>query len=209
MVPTCTTWSTFHDENIPIGQGLYRRYHRYLESIRKAALTAPSDSEAGTADPVTPLPPRRPQINLEVLVSLVDPTWNPDLHQGLDYLWTIMNEFERRSFLEGITTERTSTAMSTVVPMPSKAAQPVTTPLQPRPTQEGQRQASESTAMDGQQREAGNVLASSSQTEQAEVTETQHGTATGDAEAQQNTEVEANETRQDTAAVVEHSNHIS
>ena len=62
-----------------------------------------------------------------------------------------MDESERKSFLEGITTERTSTSMSTVVPMPSKAAQPVTRPLQPQPPQEGQEQVSESTAMDGQQ----------------------------------------------------------
>ena len=99
VVPTCTTWSTFHDENRPIGQGFYRRYHRYLDSQRKSALTVPSDPDVGITDPATPQPPRRPQINLEVLVSLVDPTWNPDLHQGLDYLWTIMDESERKVFL--------------------------------------------------------------------------------------------------------------
>ena len=87
-----------------------------------------------------------------------------------------------RSFLEGITTERTSTSMSTVVPMPSKASQPVTRPMQSQPPQEGQEQVSESTVMDGQQGEAGDAPASSSQTEQAEVTEALHST-TAEAEA--------------------------
>ena len=124
LVPTCTTWPTFHDENTPIEQGNYRRYFRYLESQRKSALTAPSDPDVAGIEPATPMPPRRPPINLEVLVSLTDPKWNPDLHRGLDYLWTIMDESERNAFLEGVTTdsELTSTSMSTVVPMPTKAA---------------------------------------------------------------------------------------
>ena len=201
VVPTCTTWSTFQDENIPIGQGTYKRYYRYLESIRKSRLAAPSDPKVEITDPATPMPPRRPKINLEVLVSLVDFTWNPDLHQGLDYLWTIMDESERKSFLDGITTEvteRTSTSMSTVVPMPSKAAPPVTKPLQPQPPREGQEQGPGSTATVDQQGESGDAPASSSQTEQAEVTD-----------AQQGTEAEASEAQQDTGAAVEESDRGS
>ena len=145
----------FHDENTPIEQGNYRRYFRYLDSQRKSALIAPSDPDVSGTEPATPMPPRRPPISLEVLVSLTDSTWNPDLHRGLDYLWTIMDESERNAFLESITTEPTSTSMSTVVPMPAKAAQPAIKPLQPQPPQERQDQRPGSTAMDDQQGNSG------------------------------------------------------
>ena len=97
LVPTCTTWPTFPDQNRPITQGAYRRYRRYLESMRKSALTAARDSDAESVVSATPLPPRRPQADMEALLSMVDTTWHPNLHQGLDYLWTIMTDSERET----------------------------------------------------------------------------------------------------------------
>ena len=132
-IPTCTTWSTFQDTGRPIGQGNYKRYYRYLEIQRKSALTTSGDPDTGATDPKTPQPPKKPHVNLEILLSMVDSTWKPDLHKGLDYLWTIMDEFERESFLKGITTVSTSTSMSTVVPMPPKLGQSVTRPSPPQP----------------------------------------------------------------------------
>ena len=198
VVPTCTTLSTFHDEDIPIGQGFHLHYHRYFDHARRTGLIVTSDPDEETTDPATPLPPRRPHVNLEILASMADCTWNPDLHQGLDYLWTIMNESERKSFLEGITTERTSTSMSTVVPMPPKAVPLVTRPLQPQPPQEGQELASESTIVDGQPGGAGETPASSSQPAQIAAAESHHDTAVG-----------VNVTQQDTVAVAEESDRGS
>ena len=146
MIPTCTTCPTFQDRGGPIGQGYCRRYHRHLESQRKSALTTSGDPDAGATDPKTPEPPKKPQVNLEVLLSLVDPTWKPDLHRGLDYLWTIMNESERESLLKGIITVSTSTSMSTVVPMPPKSSPPVVSPSPPQPPQRESAQASELSA---------------------------------------------------------------
>ena len=194
LVPTRTTWPNFHDENKPIEQGNYRRYFRYLDSQRKSALTAPSEPEASGTEPATPMPPRRPPVSLEVLVSLTDSTCNPDLHRGLDCLWTIMDESERNAFLESITTEPTSTSMSTVVPMPAKAAQPAIKPSQPQPPQERQDQ----TARDDQQGSSGDAPASSSQAGQAEATDVQQGT-----------EPDASETQQDTGTAVEESDRGS
>ena len=145
VVPTCTTWSTFHDQGRSITQGTYRRYYRYLESVRRSSLTAVRDSDAESVASATPMPPRKIQANMDTLLTLVDTTWYPNLHQGLDYLWTIMNESERESFLKGITTERTSTSMSTVVPMTSRSAPTEPQPLQPSLPQEEQRQETEST----------------------------------------------------------------
>ena len=49
---------------------------------------------------------------MDELASLADPQWNPDFHLGLDYLWTILDESERKSFLEVAKSQHTSTAMS-------------------------------------------------------------------------------------------------
>ena len=168
-------------------------------------MTTSSDPDTGTTDPKTPQPPKKPQVNLEVLLSLVDPTWKPDLHRGLDYLWTIMDESERQSFLKGITTVSTSTSMSTVVPMPPKSGPPVTSPSPPQPSQREPAQVSESSVTGDQSGEPGNVPASSSQTEPADVSEPQPGTSAEVVETQQDTEVESNEAQQGTATVNEES----
>ena len=168
-------------------------------------MTTSSDPDTGATDPKTPQPPKKPQVNLEVLLSLVDPTWKPDLHRGLDYLWTIMDESERESFLKGITTVSTSTSMSTVVPMPPKSGQPVTRPSPPQPPQAQQAQASESLVTGDQSEEPGDVPASSSQTKPADVPVPQSSASTEAVESQQDIEVESNEAQQGTATVNEES----
>ena len=208
-IPTCTTWSTFQDTGGPIGQGNYRRYHRYLETQRKSALTTSSDPDTGATDPKTPQPPKTPQVKLEVLLSLVDPTWKPDLHRGLDYLWTIMDEFERESFLKGITTVSTSTSMSTVVPMSPKSGQSVTRPSPPQPPQPQQAQAPESSTTGNQSREAGDIPASSSQIVLVIVPEPQSVAPTKAVESQQDIELESYEAQQGTATVNEESDRGS
>ena len=151
-------WARRHPNWCPHAPpGNYRRYFRYLESQRRSALTAPSDPDVSGTEP-----PRRPPISLGKLVSFTDSTWNPDLHRGLDYLWTIMDESERNAFLESITTEPTSTSTSTVVPMPTKAAQPAIKPLQIQPPREGEQRPG-STAMVDQQGKSGDTPAFSSE----------------------------------------------
>ena len=199
MIPTCTTWSAFQDLGGPIGQGFYKRYYQYLESQRKPDLTASGDPDTGVTDPRTPQPPKKPQVNLEVLLSMVDPTWKPDMHKGLDYLWTIMNEFERESFLKGITTVSTSTSMSTVVPMPPKSGQPVTRPSPPQPPQPQQAQPSEPSGTDSQPVVGGAIPVSSPQ-----------AVARSEAvESQQDIDLESNEAQQGTATVNEESRSSS
>ena len=97
-----------------------------------------------------------------------------------------MNESERDSFLKGITTERTSTSMSTVVPMASRTTPPAPQSLQPPPPQEEQRQEIESTG------DAGNDPTSSSRVEQ-----------TGDAGTRQDVMTDANVPEQDIQATDE------
>ena len=168
-----------------------------------------SDPDAGATDPKTPQPPKKPQVNLEVLLSMVDPTWKPDLHKGLDYLWTIMDEFERESFLKGITTVSTSTSMSTVVPMPPKSGQSVTRPSPPQPPQPQRAQLPESSMTDSQSREAGAIPASSSQIVLVVVPEPQSVAPTEAVESQQDIELESNEAQQGTATVNEESDRGS
>ena len=130
VVPTCTTWPTISDAGSPVRQCTQLRYKVFLGQARHAGEIVPSGPREGSTEPATPAQPRIPQVSLEAMVSMTDQTWKPDLHQGVDYLWTIMQESERISFLQGVTTERTSTSMSTVVPMASKAAQPKASPKQ-------------------------------------------------------------------------------
>ena len=209
MIPTCTTWPTFQDMGRPIGQGYYRRYQRYLESQRKSALTTPGDPDAGSTDPKTPEPPKKPQVNLEVLLSMVDPTWKPDLHRGLDYLWTIMSESERESFLKGITTVSTSTSMSAVVPMPPKSGQSVPRPSPPQPPQIQQAQQPESSITGDQSQEGGAIPATSTQIEFVVVSDSQLAPNTQAVESQSDTELESNEAQQNTATANEESDRGS
>ena len=201
VIPTCTTWPTFQDMGRPIGQGFYRRYQRYLESQRKSALTTPGDPDAGAT--------KKPQVNLEVLLSMVDPTWKPDLHRGLDYLWTIMNESERESFLKGITTVSTSTSMSTVVPMPPKSGQSVPRPSPPQPPQIQQAQQPESSITGDQSQEGGAIPATSSQTVGVVVPESRSAPDTQAVESQRDIELESTEAQQGTATANEESDRGS
>ena len=98
VIPTCTTWPALSDADSPVRQGMHLRYHLYLDHARHAGWIVPSGPHEGSTDPTTPAQPRRPQVSLETMVSMTDQTWKPDLHQGVDYLWTIMDESERAIF---------------------------------------------------------------------------------------------------------------
>ena len=79
----------------------------------------PEGTDTGAASPTS-----KPRITMEDLASLADPQWNPDFHQGLDYLWTIMDESDRKSFLEAVKTKhKSTTAMSAMVTILPKASQ--------------------------------------------------------------------------------------
>ena len=108
-----------------------------------------------------------------------------------------MDESERESFLAGITTERTSTSMSTVVPMPPKATQPTTILMQILPPPEERGQRVESGAVISQQDETGDVSASSNQPAQTEAGETIHKEAQ-EADMAQQDEVTGNASDQGT-----------
>ena len=199
VIPTCTTWSSFQDMGGPITQGPFKRFLQYLETKRRSALTTSGEPDAGDTDPRTPQPPKKPQINLETLLSMVDPTWKPDMHKGLDYLWTIMNESERESFLKSIKTVSTSTSMSTVVPMPPKSGQPAAKSSPPLPPPPQQPQPSESSGSESQVREGGAIPASSSQT----------APASEAVESQQDVDLEPIGAQQGTATVNEESDRGS
>ena len=162
VIPTCTTWSSLQDMGGPIIQRPFKQFLHYLETKRNSATTG--EPEAGDTDPTTPQPPKKPQIDLETLLSMVDTTWKPDMHKGLDYLWTIMNESERESFLKGIKTVSTSTSMSTVVPMPPKSGQQAVKSSPPLPPPTQQPRTSDSSGSESQVREGGAIPESSSQT---------------------------------------------
>ena len=57
---------------------------------------------------------------MEDLAAFADSEWNPDFHQALDYLWPIMDEAERKSFLNITKTQQSSSSMSTMVSMLSQ-----------------------------------------------------------------------------------------
>ena len=71
----------------------------------------PEDYESEGTTTSAASPTARPRVTMDELASLADSQWNPDFHLGLDYLWTILDEPERKSFLEIAKTKNTSTAM--------------------------------------------------------------------------------------------------
>ena len=152
VVPTCTTWPTFQDEGIRVQLDNHRQHKYYLSSLRGS----PSPSRrprSETPAPRTPIQTPKPPPTLEDLVAISDPTWNPDLHKGLDYLWAIMQVPEREAFLRGLAAHRESTSMSAMVQISSEATQPAIEPTQPPPLQEEPGQSAESTAVEGPQEE--------------------------------------------------------
>ena len=90
VVPTCTTWSTFQDEGIRVQLDNHPQQKYYLSSLRRSISPSRRGPRSETSAPRTPIQTPKPPPTLEDLVAISDPTWNPDLHKGLDYLWAIM-----------------------------------------------------------------------------------------------------------------------
>ena len=157
MVPTCTTWPTFRDEGIRVQLDNHRQHKHYLESLRRSVSPSRRGPRSETSAPRTPIQTPKPPPTLEDLVAISDPTWNPDLHKGLDYLWAIMKVSEREAFLRGIAAQRESTSMSAMVQIPPEEATPAVEPTQTPPIQEEQEQPAESTVMEGPQEEPGDT----------------------------------------------------
>ena len=151
MVPTCTTWSGFHDEGAPVQLEQYRQHKLYLNSLRRSPSPSRRGPRSETPAPRTPIQTPKPPPTLEDLVTLSDTTWNPSLHQGLDYLWAIMQDKERESFLRGLRTQQESTSMSTIVPIISDETRLASEPTQVLPTEEEQEQVPEMTMEDPDQ----------------------------------------------------------
>ena len=126
---------------------------------------------------------------------MVDTTWKPDMHKGLDYLWTIMNESERESFLKGIKTISTSTSMSTVVPMPPKSGQQAAKSTPPLPPPSQPPRPSDSSESVSPVRGGGAIPQASSQT----------APATEVVESRQDADLASTEAQQGTATVIEES----
>ena len=157
VVPTCTTWPTFQDEEIRVQLDNHRQHIYYLESLRRSISPSRRGPRSETSAPRTPIQTPKPPPTLEDLVAISDPTWNPDLHKGLDYLWAIMQVSEREAFLKGIAAQRESTSMSAMVQVTPEITQPAVEPTQPPPVQEESEQPPESSAMEGPQEEPGDI----------------------------------------------------
>ena len=155
VVPTCTAWSIFQDEGIQVQFDRYRQHAYYLDSIRRSTSPSRRVHRSETPAPRTPIQTPKPPPTLEDLVEISDPTWNPDLHRGVDYLWAIMQDSERQAFLTGITQPQESTSMSAMVPPTSEPTSPPTEPTQPQPNQEETGQPEETSAMEGTHEESG------------------------------------------------------
>ena len=155
VIPTCTAWSIFQDEGIQVQFDRYRKHEYYLDSIRRSISPSRRVHRSETPAPRTPIQTPKPPPTLEDLVEISDPTWNPDLHRGVDYLWAIMQDSERHAFLTGITQPQESTSMSAMVPPVSEPTSPPTEPAHPQPNQEDTGQPEELSAMEATQEESG------------------------------------------------------
>ena len=138
LVPTCTTWQGLKDDGQPIRLTRIKRHLVYLKQYRDSDEFSPENYEAEGTDTGAASPTNKPRITMDDLASLADSQWNPDFHQGLDYLWTIMDESDRKSFLEASKNQNTSTAMSTMVTIPPKASQSTVRPSEQQTQVEGQ-----------------------------------------------------------------------
>ena len=136
VVPTCTTWPIFQDEGIQVHLDNHRQHKFYLSSLRRSPSPSRRGPRSETSAPRTPIQTPKPPPTIEDLVAISDSTWNPDLHQGLDYLWAIMQVSEREAFLKGLAAQRESTSMSTMVQIISDATQPAIEPTQVPPITE-------------------------------------------------------------------------
>ena len=129
VVPTCTTWSDFQDEGTPVHLEQYRQHKLYLSSLRRSPSPSRRGPRSETPAPRTPIQTPKPPPTIDDLVTISDTTWNPSLHQGLDYLWAIMQDKEREAFLKGLKAQQDSTSMSTIVPIisgeTSRASEPI------------------------------------------------------------------------------------
>ena len=96
VIPTCTAWSIFQDEGVQVQFDRYRQHAYYLDSIRRSTSPSRRGHRSETPAPRTPIQTPKPPPTLEDLVEISDPTWNPDLHRGVDYLWAIMQDSERQ-----------------------------------------------------------------------------------------------------------------
>ena len=157
VIPTCTTWSIFQDEGIQVQLDRYRQHAYYLDSIRRSISPSRRDHRSETPAPRTPIQTPKPPPTLEDLVEISDPTWNPDLHRGVDYLWAIMEDSERQAFLRGITQPQESTSMSAMVSITSESTSHPMEPTQPQPSQEETGQPEETSAMEDTHEESGEV----------------------------------------------------
>ena len=90
------------------------------------------------------------------MVTISDPSWNPDLHPGVDYLWAVMQVSEREAFLRGFANRQESTSMSTMVQIASEPTQPAIEPAQVQPSVEGSGQPADA-AMEDPDQPAENV----------------------------------------------------
>ena len=156
-IPTCTTWPTFQDEGIRVQLDNHRQHKQYLISLRRSISPSRRGPRSETSAPRTPIQTPKPPPTLDDLVAISDPTWNPDLHRGLDYLWAIMQVPEREAFLKGLATHRESTSMSAMVQISPEDSPPAVEPTQPPPTQEEPEQSAESNAMEGPQENSGDA----------------------------------------------------
>ena len=73
------------------------------------------------------------------------------MHQGLDYLWAIMQDSEREAFLRSLGTQQQSTSMSAMVQIISDASQSAIEPTQVPHTEEDTGQTAEATAEEPEQ----------------------------------------------------------
>ena len=151
VVPTCTTWPIFQDEGIRVHLDRYRQHKLYLSTLRRSPSPSRRGPRSETPAPRTPIQTPKPPPTLEDLVKISDTTWNPELHQGLDYLWAIMQDSERESFLKGLAAQQESTSMSTMVQIISDDTQHATEPTQVPPIEEDTEQMAEATAEEPEQ----------------------------------------------------------
>ena len=145
VVPTCTTWPEFQDEGIRVQVENYRQHKLYLSSLRRSPSPSRRGHRSETPAPRTPIQTPKPP-TLEDLLTITDSTWNPDLRQGLDYLWAIMQDSERKAFLRGLGAQQQSTSMSTMVQIVSDANQSAIEPTQVTHIEEDTGQLAETSA---------------------------------------------------------------
>ena len=151
VIPTCTTWSIFQDEGIQVQMDSHRQHKSYLSSLRRSPSPSRRGPRSETPAPRTPIQTPKPPPTIDDLVAISDPTWNPDLHKGLDYFWAIMQDTERKAFLRGLGAQRESTSMSAMVQITSESTQPAVEPAQAQAIVEEPEQSADATVEEPEQ----------------------------------------------------------